>query len=217
MNIIFKCFFVSVILFIMSFSVNLYSENEIKDKIVFDKRYYESKLLSIKKNIAIAKSFISLVHDKRLKKKIGNRITDLEKELELLNTNFEFMDDFLNQLEEEKRRQKDKLKSGKGSKKLSYSNEPISEQTYSDLLQTLKGKTYEKDKVLLILTARKYQFYTTNQAIEILKQFLFTKDRLSVLKMLVPKIIDRENLFKTLDVFEYQIDKEKAQHIIEES
>lgn len=201
----------------MSISVNLHSENEVKDKIVFDKRYYESKLLSIKKNIEIAKSFVSLVHDKRLKKKIGTRIAELEKELELLNTNFEFMDDFLKQLEEEKRGKKDKLKSGRNTKTSSYSSEPISEQTFSDLLQSIKGKTYEKDKVLLILTARKYQSYTTEQAIQILKQFLFTKDRLSVLELLVPKIVDRENLFRVLDVFEYQIDKEKAQHIIEES
>jgi len=92
---------------------------------------------------------------------------------------------------------------------------PMDEARYSKLLGALNEQGFADDKLSVLSTAAKDQTFTVVQVKGILAQFSFPDDKLSALRMMKGRIVDKENVFQLYGAFVHSSDKDEAKKILE--
>ena len=88
-------------------------------------------------------------------------------------------------------------------------------EAFERLLQQLEDASFADDQLSLLKTAATHNTFTAHQAQRILEVFDFEEDRLKAAEILAPRIVDRENLHRLYEAFEFSGSREKLQEILE--
>jgi ribosomal protein L22 len=91
----------------------------------------------------------------------------------------------------------------------------ISDQKFNDVMNFIKGKKYENDKT----TIAKKQLYlnciSTSQAQKILTLFSHDREKIEVLKSAYFAIVDKENILKLINEFQFQETRDEFSKFID--
>jgi len=91
---------------------------------------------------------------------------------------------------------------------------PMGEEDLSHLIEDIKNESFEDDQLSVVELSSRYNFFTVNQAINVINVFSFSSGKLKSLELIFPKVVDPNNSSQILSAFTYSSDKEKAKEII---
>lgn len=87
---------------------------------------------------------------------------------------------------------------------------------FNDLLQNVENESFADDQLVLIRIAVKSKYFTIEQLIRLIDVFSFSEEKISCLRLVYPKVIDKENAHNLLSAFTYSEDKQQVEKIIDE-
>lgn len=93
--------------------------------------------------------------------------------------------------------------------------DPLTETQFSHLVSALKEQSFADDKLTVLSEAAKASHFSVGQLKGILKQLSFPDDKLQALRLLEPRIADRENIYQIYGSFVHSSDKDEAKKILE--
>ncbi len=91
----------------------------------------------------------------------------------------------------------------------------MSSESFRDFLSSVRKADFASEKLAIVRSATHRNYFTALQVKRTLRCFDMDSDRLKALEIMWPRVLDKENGFKILDVFEFSDDKQKAAGIIE--
>lgn len=96
---------------------------------------------------------------------------------------------------------------------MSYSYS-LSNQAFSILYNKVKKASFDDNKLDLIEVASLGCYYSCSQTIRMMKIFTFADERLKVLNLMAPRIVDPQNAIDIYKLFSFDSDKDKAGEIM---
>lgn len=96
---------------------------------------------------------------------------------------------------------------------MSYSYS-LSNQAFSILYNKVKKASFDDNKLDLIEVASLGCYYSCSQTIRMMKIFTFADERLKVLCLMAPHIVDPQNAIDIYKLFSFDSDKDKAGEIM---
>lgn len=93
--------------------------------------------------------------------------------------------------------------------------QPIDNQRLQMLTQAMVREAFPKDKLRVLndFTSRN-NYFLVSQMRQLMEQFSFSNDRLEAVRLLWPRVLDRENGFQLYQAFPFSNDKQKLRQII---
>ena len=89
------------------------------------------------------------------------------------------------------------------------------EPRFAALLQSLGEQGFADDKLTVLTSAVKDNYFTVNEVRRLLVVFSFPDDKLAALRLLKDRITDPDNAFKIYSSFIHSSDKDEARKILE--
>ena len=96
---------------------------------------------------------------------------------------------------------------------MSYSYS-LSNQAFSILYNKVKKASFDDNKLDLIEVASLGCYYSCSQTIRMMKIFTFADERLKVLNLMAPRIVNPQNAIDIYKLFSFDSDKDKAGEIM---
>lgn len=96
---------------------------------------------------------------------------------------------------------------------MSYSYS-LSNQAFSILYNKVKKASFDDNKLDLIEVASLGCYYSCSQTVRMMKIFTFADERLKVLNLMAPRIVDPQNAIDIYKLFSFDSDKDKAGEIM---
>lgn len=96
---------------------------------------------------------------------------------------------------------------------MSYSYS-LSNQAFSILYNKVKKASFDDNKLDLIEVASLGCYYSCSQTIRMMKIFTFADERLKVLNLMAPRIVDPQNAIDIYKLFSFDSDKDKTGEIM---
>ena len=93
-------------------------------------------------------------------------------------------------------------------------SEEMTESQFNRLLQNVKNEGFADDQASVVRVAAQSQFFTVNQLIRLLNVFTFASDKIEIVRIVYPRIVDKENAHNLLGAFTYSSDKKAVEQII---
>jgi len=93
-------------------------------------------------------------------------------------------------------------------------SEEMTESQFNRLLQNVKNEGFADDQTSVVRVAAQSQFFTVNQLIRLLNVFTFASDKIEIVRIVYPRIVDKENAHNLLGAFTYSSDKKAVEQII---
>jgi hypothetical protein len=93
--------------------------------------------------------------------------------------------------------------------------DPMTDTQFTHLLSALREQSFADDKLTVLAEAAKAAHFSVGQIKGILKQLSFPDDKLEALRLLEPRIADRENIYQVYGSFVHSSDKDEAKKILE--
>ncbi|ATB34959.1 hypothetical protein CYFUS_000371 [Cystobacter fuscus] len=90
----------------------------------------------------------------------------------------------------------------------------IPEQRLRDILNAVSRESFSAEKLRVLETASRGDYFLVSQVARAVEQFSFSADRLSVVRMLWPRVLDRQNGYQLNGSFSFSNDKQELQRII---
>jgi hypothetical protein len=92
--------------------------------------------------------------------------------------------------------------------------QPIVDGTLKQILRSVSRESFSKDKLRVLAEASQHHYFLVAQVQEVLRNFSFSTDKLQVVEMLWPRVLDRQNSFQLYEAFQSSSDKNKVRDII---
>ncbi|MCF7858188.1 MAG: DUF4476 domain-containing protein [Candidatus Cloacimonetes bacterium] len=97
--------------------------------------------------------------------------------------------------------------------------ETISPQAQSDsefqaLIANVKNEGFADDKTSVVRITAKSRYFNISQLISLLDVFSFSDDKINIVTIVYPRIVDKVNAHNLLGAFTYSADKAKIEQII---
>ncbi len=92
----------------------------------------------------------------------------------------------------------------------------MEDSAFAELLDTISQQISFQEKQSVVETAANENSFSCDQVVQLLKQYNLSKEKLSLLEVLRPKILDQGNTFKILDGLQFAKDKQKAFKILKQ-
>ena len=93
--------------------------------------------------------------------------------------------------------------------------EPMSEEKFLQLIDMLKKAPFESDRMDIVRTAAKDNFFTSEQVRKIMETFQFDENRIRVARILYPRVVDRENFFVVYSALDHSSSREELRKWID--
>jgi hypothetical protein len=90
----------------------------------------------------------------------------------------------------------------------------IPEQRLREILNSVARESFSANKLRVLETASRGDYFLVSQVTQAVNQFQFSADRLSVVRMLWPRVLDRQNGYQLNGSFQFSNDKQELQRII---
>ena len=94
--------------------------------------------------------------------------------------------------------------------------EGMDDTSFRKLVERLNQEDFFEDKLKILEVAASHNYFYVYQVYKVLEGFPYGEDRLKALRLLWPVVIDRENGFKILSLFEFEDEKKQAEKILKE-
>lgn len=91
---------------------------------------------------------------------------------------------------------------------------PISEAKLQKVMNAMSRESFAKDKMKVLEEVAGGNYFLVGQVQQVLKQFQFSKDRLQAVRLMWPRVLDRENGFQLYGSFQFSNDKAELKRIL---
>lgn len=91
---------------------------------------------------------------------------------------------------------------------------PISEPQLQNLMQAIQKESFGDGKLRVLEAAAPTQYFLVPQVMKILQKFSFGEDKLDAMRLLWPRVLDRENSYQLYQAFSFPAEKEQLKNII---
>ncbi len=92
---------------------------------------------------------------------------------------------------------------------------PMPEEKFVQLIDMLKKAPFESDRMDIVRTAARDNFFTSEQVKRIMETFQFDENRIKAAKILYPRVVDRENFFVVYSALTHSSSREELRKWIE--
>lgn len=94
--------------------------------------------------------------------------------------------------------------------------EPIamSNSEFNNLLNNVKNEGFADDQTSVVRIAAKSKYFTISQLITLLDVFSFSDDKINIVQIVYPRVVDKDDAHNLLGAFTYSDDKNKVEQII---
>lgn len=90
----------------------------------------------------------------------------------------------------------------------------ISDSDLGRIVGAVRGETFSRDQLGVLQSAVGSHHFTIGQSRQILQLFSFSRDQLAALRILAPRILDKQNAFELNSLFSFSRDKKQAREIL---
>ena len=101
-----------------------------------------------------------------------------------------------------------------GSEPTAPWKQAMSESRFNSLLGQVKDASFEDERTAVLDTASKRNYFNCDQVGRVLGVISFSDEKISALRILAPRLVDKENSHTILAHFEFDDDKQKARRIL---
>jgi hypothetical protein len=92
--------------------------------------------------------------------------------------------------------------------------QPITEAQLQQLSKAIGRESFGDGKLRVLGAAAGQQYFLVPQVLKLLKVFTFAEDRLNAMRVLWPRVLDRENAYQLYGAFTFPSEKEEVRKII---
>jgi hypothetical protein len=92
--------------------------------------------------------------------------------------------------------------------------QPITEAQLDQLMKAIGRESFSDGKLRVLSSAAPTQYFLVPQVQKLLQRFSFGEDKLNAMRVLWPRVLDRENAFQLYGSFTFQGEKEQLRQII---
>jgi hypothetical protein len=91
---------------------------------------------------------------------------------------------------------------------------PIAEDQLQNLIRAIGKEPFGDGKLRVLGLAAPSQHFLVPQVLRILQKFSFGEDKLNAVRVLWPRVLDRQNAYQLEQAFTHSSDKEKLRRIV---
>ncbi len=92
----------------------------------------------------------------------------------------------------------------------------ISREALDDLIEALEDADFDEDQLRILRTAARKNYFQVRQVVRILEALDFEDTRLEAVRILWPRVVDRENAHELYEAFDFSSSREELEDILEE-
>ena len=92
----------------------------------------------------------------------------------------------------------------------------MSDQLFKKFLDSVKNEPFDKDRMGLITAALTNSDFTSEQCLQLVKFYTFDNERLKIMKMMYPNIVDKEAFFMVTATLTFSKNKTQMNDFIRE-
>jgi hypothetical protein len=92
--------------------------------------------------------------------------------------------------------------------------QPIADGRLRRLTEAMAREAFSREKLTVLREAAAHDNFLIGQTRGLLEQFTFSNDRLEAVRILWPRVLDRNNSFQLYEAFVHSSDKQKLRQII---
>lgn len=91
----------------------------------------------------------------------------------------------------------------------------MSDQLFQSFFNNVKNEPFEKDRIALINAALANVDFTTDQCVQLVKFYTFDNERMKIMKMMYPRIVDKEAFFMVINLLTFSSNKDKMNEFVQ--
>jgi hypothetical protein len=92
--------------------------------------------------------------------------------------------------------------------------QPIPDYQLQQLVRAVGAESFSSDKLRVVEDAARYHYFTVAQVSQVLNLFSFSDDRMQAVRMLWPRVLDRENGHRLYGAFKFSSEKEELRGVL---
>lgn len=85
----------------------------------------------------------------------------------------------------------------------------MNKQLFQAFFDNVKNEPFKKDRIALINAALASSDFTTDQCLQLVKFYTFDNERMKIMKMIYPRIVDKEAFFMVINSLTFSSNKKK--------
>ncbi len=86
----------------------------------------------------------------------------------------------------------------------------MKDEEFNAFYSKIKNKPFKDDQLELLQTGAENRFFTCKQCLRLMSIYTFDDDKLEVCRVIIPRIVDRENYDKIVDGVSFISSQEKV-------
>ena len=90
----------------------------------------------------------------------------------------------------------------------------MSESEFKQLMSNVEDESFADDQTSVVRIAAKSKYFTIDQLGRLLELFSFADDKINIVQIVYPRIVDKDNSHNLLKAFTYSDDKQRVEQII---
>jgi hypothetical protein len=98
--------------------------------------------------------------------------------------------------------------------KIVQANEAMNSSSFQQLVSNIEDEAFAEDQLRYVRTAAKKHYFSVSQTEQLIDLFTFSEEKLECLRIIFPKVVDKDNAFTIISHFTYEDDKRTAESII---
>lgn len=91
----------------------------------------------------------------------------------------------------------------------------MDEQLFRTFLDNVKKEPFKDDRIKLINVALVSSDFTSSQCLQLTKLYTFDDDRMQIMKMMYPRIVDKEAFFTVIATLTFSSNKDKMNEFVQ--
>jgi len=104
---------------------------------------------------------------------------------------------------------------GQGEHRPGYGyNRVMSDQLFQTFYKEMKNEPFKDDRIKLLNAALASSDFTSGQCLQLTKLYTFDDDRMEIMKMMYPRIVDKEAFFTVINTLTFSSNKEKMNDFV---
>ncbi|CAM3490880.1 DUF4476 domain-containing protein [Corallococcus sp. ZKHCc1 1396] len=92
---------------------------------------------------------------------------------------------------------------------------PIADSQFRSLTQAMARETFARDKMRVLGQVAQREHFLVTHVLTVINQFSFSNDKLEVVRVMRPTLLDTNNSYELFQAFPFSSDKQKLQEILD--
>lgn len=93
-------------------------------------------------------------------------------------------------------------------------NRVMNDQLFQTFYKEMKNKPFKDDRIKLLNAALAGSDFTSGQCLQLTKLYTFDDDRMEIMKIIYPRIVDKEAFFTVINTLTFNSSKEKMNDFV---